>query len=558
MTHTDRARLAFARSRLPIAIVAVVAVALLPARAQALTPESPEVKAAIAKALKYLEANDDGRSGARALAALTFVKAEQLNHPKVDVGLRAVMNELSGSSITADIYTVGIAIIFLTELDAEKHAPAIQRLLDHLQTVQKPHGGWGYPHFPTGDTSMTQYAVLGMWMASNKGFSTPLDSWERVTNWLMRTQAADGAFGYQGNDPGTFEPAPQTRTTLSMGAAGSGSLYLCGDYLGLIEFKSDRSELPAALKRIEKKDAPNYRKTTVVDAARWTAACSKADGWMNSHFAVTQPQFALYYLYALERYKSFKELASGTFEKEPSWYTDCAKFLIKEQSAEGAWRGPPQINPVPDTCFGTLFLLRSMKKAIEQAKGLGAGILVGGRGLPANASEFTMRSGNVVAKALAGPAEKMLAIMEDPNDPEFARAIESLQELTFEGGEEELSQHAQRLRALIGSGPPEARAAALRALARTRNMDDVPLLIEALKDPDALVVEAASEALRFVSRRLSPRSKRAAQKPVSSKPTDSSQDEPTSNTSDDEKRLAFIQDWKDWYKSIRPAAAFED
>ena len=47
--------------------------------------------------------------------------------------------------------------------------------------------------------------------------------------------------------------------------------------------------------------------------------------------------WTFYYLYAYERYASFRELAEGRTDKEPAWYNDGARFLLKKQEDNGSW-----------------------------------------------------------------------------------------------------------------------------------------------------------------------------------------------------------------------------
>src|SRR4029078_9956311 len=95
----------------------------------------------------------------------------------------------------------------------------------------------------------------------------------------------------------------------------------------------------------------------------------------------------------------------------------------------------------------------------------------------------------------------------------------------------------RRLQQLIHGGSPEVRVLATRAIGRTGNMDYVPTLIYALTDPDTRVVIEARHGLRFISRNfdgLGP-------------PDDFSE----------QQRFEAIDNWKRWYKSIRPTAVLE-
>ena len=54
------------------------------------------------------------------------------------------------------------------------------------------------------------------------------------------------------------------------------------------------------------------------------------------------PMWTHYYMYALERYRSFQELIEGKVVPEPAWYNDGVEYLQKTQAADGSWhlRGP--------------------------------------------------------------------------------------------------------------------------------------------------------------------------------------------------------------------------
>lgn len=521
----------------------------LASSASALTPKSPEVKASVARAVQFLETNRDsfgsgGRAGAQALVGLVMLKADLPNHPRVQEGIDAIKNRVLKNS-EEDIYTLGLSLIFLSELPPElqrQHYPEVEALLERLKMVQKPVGGWGYPYFQNGDTSMTQYAALGLWSAASIGFETPPEVWEKLTNWLIRTQAADGAFGYQGKDPGGYDPVPQERVTLSMSNAGAASLYVCADHYGMLDAgqKEDDATNPK-LRRIKTKAGPG---TGAVDPARLRAALAKSDQLL-ARFVPEPPDpmyaYPYYYIYAAERYRSFRDFTDGSMLKngyEPEWYTAGARHLMSKQKADGSWLGTENsVGIVPDTCFATLFLLRSMLKSIITHKNLGAGLAIGGRGLPENMDNVELRLGGFRAKKISGPANKLLKIVGDPNDPEYEQALRSMEEDGLEPGDETKTDIAKRLQQLAKGKSPEQRAAALQALARTRNLDEAPLLIEALKDPDPLVFHAANEGLRFLSRKFYGAGFWGG--------------------TDDKTRQDALKQWKDWYLAVRPGAVLE-
>ncbi len=84
------------------------------------------------------------------------------------------------------------------------------------------------------------------------------------------------------------------------------------------------------------------------------------------------------------------------------------------QQADGSWYAThgdePEHrlgDPVPD---------RSTAKTLKriEVKRLGAGTLLGGRGLPKDLSRMTVAGGRVVSRPMNGAVEGMLAVLEDP------------------------------------------------------------------------------------------------------------------------------------------------
>jgi hypothetical protein len=542
----------------------VLAIAGWAAAGLAATPESPEVQEAVAKAVKFLESDraNDGRLGAKALVGMVLFKnGANPNHPRIVAAVQAIKQAVGalkpvekndagqvirpaapGEAVSQpiDIYSAGLSVIFLCTVDPSQYGPEIQALLDYLQTVQKDQGAWGYPsgaNAATCDTSMTQYGALSAWEATQVGFRVPTESIERVMIWLLKTQDPSGQYGYQGHVSDSFKPVAQKDMRPSMTAAGMGSLYICADLLGLLERVERRNDgLPPALTEVKPEEQKGQKAKTRIDPALVQAAMSRGDHWLGAHPTVNPPQWTFYYLYALERYQSFHEETEGKIQKEPKWYNDGVRYLIKSQNENGSWKS--NSGEVPSTCFGALFLLRSMKKSIERARNYGAGTLVGGRGLPKETSRVEVRNGKVVPKLLLGSAEKLLAALDDPDDPQYAKAVNALSALAPKQAETLAAKHRQKLQELAGNRSPEARIAAVRALAASGDLDNVPTLIYALGDPEPAVMLQARDGLRRISRKFD---------------GFGLPDHPSQI-----RRNEVIEKWKAWYRSIRPDAELED
>ena len=529
--------------------LAVCAVLCLPATpAAAYTPESPEVQALIAKGLAYLETDTDDRLGGKCLVGMVFNKAGyEEDHPRIAEAIKACQQACQGTpeKIGPDaIYSIGIALIFLTELNPTRYRAEIDTLLSWLKQTQKSHGGWGYlsgNHVRTGDTSMTQYAVLSLWSLERSGIAIPTESVQSVCQWLLRTQDPGGAWAYQGRDPGAgnYNRVPQSPADirLSMAAAGLGSTYICADLLGVskqLENTSLEFDLPAVFKPVEVGEQRERPVRATQNIANLIGRATR-DGnqWFAENYTINISRWGIYYLYALERYMSFRELAEGKADKEPAWYNDGVELLADSQHESGAWfsdcGGPAS------TSFAILFLMRSTKKSIDKAN-YGQGLLTGGRGLPKDIANARVQRGRIVSEPLGGKAEDILSILEDPDNPKFEALIDNPGAITLSEESTSKANQIERFRRLIRGGDPAARRLAVRALTGRRDLDNVPILVYALSDPDNQVAVAARDALRFVSRKFD---------------GFGMPDQP-----DKQDKIAATLAWKKWYRSIRPDAEF--
>lgn len=520
------------------------------------TTRSPEVLAMVKKGVDYLEANihgdPGGRCGSAALAGLAIYKyTGDANHKSYKGIVQSIQDAVSEAmkkkdyqGCDIDNYSLGISLIFLTEVMPDKQEKLRGYLLDLLYFRMREYGGWGYMsgHLTkTADTSMTQYGCLSLWTLEQAGKPIRRSVLDKTCDWLLRTQDPSGAFGYQGKigNTSSYELVEQEGIRLSMVAAAMGSLYICADTLGLekaaMADEDDFADL--ALVQDEKDKERAYR--AKVPRAQFAKTIKAGNAWFADNFDIQMKKnrvYNLYYLYALERYMSFRELAEGKDEASPEWYNLGVEWLVSAQHRDGCWSGYEET--VSDTAFAVLFLLRSTKRSIEKAKDFGPGILVSGRGLPKNLDNIQLRGGKVVQKVDTGVAGSLLDALGDPTNENFDSAVAALAEIPAELAQSAVSRHAAQMKQLVSNPDPEARQAAVRALGKSNNLDCVPLLIYALTDPDPMIALAANDGLKNLSRRLS--------------------DFGLKDGFTEAQRTLAIQRWKEWYLTLRPNAVFEE
>jgi hypothetical protein len=504
----------------------------------AVSPDSPEVLALVDKGLKFLETHTDDRLGGKCLIGLAYHKRGMPDDsPRIREAVEACLASVESEKSQLFTYSKGLAVIFLSELNAEKHRELIAKYAEQLATHQKAHGGFGYTVYETGDTSQTQYAALAYWEMLNHGQTPKAESVQKCLNWLLRTQDPTGTWGYQGQDPGSYSLVTQSDNPgLSMGAAGLGSTLILANLVGLLKPPTQAdvalaipNNQPAILRRTDVKQklavptlpSGDVDKTKVVEAVR------RGNGWFDKNFKAESSPYQCYYLYSLERYKSFEEYLSGHAEEEPEWYQAGYEQLKKTQAEDGHWTdscGDPN-----STAFAILFLLRSTQKSIEAS--LGEGTLVGGRGLPRDLSKVKLRGGKLVVNEQPTEIDQLLDMLDDSK----ADALDALvnQPAALQVGKAGPSE-ARRLQQVARSGPPEGRLLAVRALGKLRNLDYAPTLIFALTDPDRRVVREARDGLRSVSRNFEGFG-------------------PPDNFQGSERDEAVAR-WKRWYATVRPDA----
>jgi hypothetical protein len=363
---------------------------------------------------------------------------------------------------------------------------------------------------------------------------------QQCLKWLLRTQDPSGTWGYQGNDPGSYSLVTQSdRPGRSMGAAGMSSTLILGNAVGILKPNQNAppgasanepfTEVPTALKRVES-NAENRAPTLPAgDVPRQQVFDSLvlARSWWAKNFGLEVDQFQYYYLYSIERLKSFEGYLGGGEEDEPEWYNAGVKMLQETQQPDGSWSdscGEPSA-----TAFGVLFLIRSTQLSIKAS--LGEGTLVGGRGLPRDLSKVRLQGGKLVVQQNPTELDQLLDMMASGDDANLESLVGNPAALEVS---EVTPEAARRLQQIVRSGSPETRLLAVRALGKARELDYAPTLIYALTDPDRRVVREARDGLRYVSRNFEGFG-------------------PPDNF-DQNQQLQAVARWKAWYATVRPDA----
>jgi hypothetical protein len=144
-----------------------------------------------------------------------------------------------------------------------------------------------------------------------------------------------------------------------------------------------------------------------------------------------------------------------------------------------------------------------------------------------------MMDGKVITPKMVRDVDDLLKLLKDTDNPDFdARSLPG--RLSLDEDLTKRNSQLERLRALVIDENFDARLAAVKTLARAAELDNVPVLIFALSDPDGRVVAEARDGLQFISRKLEGYG-------------------PPANATREQKQAAQAK-WKRWYLSIRPDA----
>lgn len=536
--------------------MAFVSFALTAANLEA-APSDREIQAAVDRAVAYLRKALPGLAAGRSsLATLALLKAGvSPESPEMQTALTKIAARVSTAGkfdATSDFnYDAGVTLMALANADKKKYRPQIEAIAKFLIANQGPDGDWDYPSRGMGDTSISQYAILGLWEASRAGVSVPKGVWDKAARWHMSRQQSDGGFAYHPLPGGGGGPSSHTMTVAGTATLLVARLHLFGN---VGDHSEDEDEAPVAAKKRNRKkfglltrstgdsddaeveevaDAPAVASGPVVTRVS-TLDKSVAGGrkWLAERYSIEPATpWKLYYLYGLERMTalaSTKEIAGH------DWYEEGAAQLVASQTPTGTW--DDSSGPAPATSFGVMFLIKATQKMLGRAPRrdpkFGGGLLVGGRGLPENLADAQLDRGLVKARKLRGPVDELLAALENAESQTVESAQAALVDSIANENPESLIGQTDRLLKLARDKRPEVRRTAFWGLGRTSDLRMAPVLINGLRDTDLSCMVEARNALRYLSKRLN----------YIDLP-----DEPT-----DAQRTQAIAQWRKWYQGVRP------
>ncbi|MCA9117427.1 MAG: HEAT repeat domain-containing protein, partial [Planctomycetaceae bacterium] len=487
--------------------------------------DKAEVEAAIRRGAVFLQTQAGGRdAGYDSLAALALLKSgtgtgqQQIRSITERVLAKTASGTYRPDNLHTAIYEAGVDLMLLADSDPVAHREAIEVIATFVIASQSPLGEWNYLGTMTrngGDTSITSYAMLGLWAAARAGMTIPGEVWDNCATWHFRTQIADGGFTYHAT-PGNANGGSRHGTTTS----GLASQLIALTYLypgaaeKLAQETREKERRKTSIRRFGVLERIDLDTGNVVNGGGGAAAGnfnpkspraalekSVRGGidWLTAHWATnTIPAHRLYYMYGLERVSA---LAALTHYGSHDWYEEGSDHLLATQTSDGSWQG--DTSPAVSTSFAILFLAQATAKTLNRTpRGVpvGGGLLAGGRGLPDDLNAVQVEQGNVKVRKLQGPLDELLAELEKSSDGKVSAAQAAIVEQVQLEDRSALIEQKVRLRRLVDDPRVEVRRTAVWALGRTADLRLKPYLIRALRDPDLSVVVEARNSLCALSR----------------------------------------------------------
>lgn len=538
--------------------------------------EQAAVRDSVARAAGFLRTYmPTDNHGQRALVAYALLKAGQpATSPEISTTVETLRGKVKDGVYQRGphhLYEAGVSAMLLVEAGGEPengephpYLAELQAIADYIVSVQFSNGGWDYPpedrRNTRGDTSVVQYALLGLWAARRAGAKVTPTVWQNSIQWHIANQEKDGGFAYV---PGSRQGYGEGSSVLNMTINAIGSTYIALSQLSngkLPELKNPKIARDAAEQSdqdkkkfgiLEQVDLEKTADQRVVDEVRaaipqdTAQLISRAYDWTVPRFVDENKDtgFRAYYYYSLERMAA---LADVRTIGEEDWFNVCADFLISQQKGSGSWNlSTYGADERIDTAFVVLFLTRSTAKILKRTipvDPIGGGLLSGGRG--------GLDGNKPGERKPVGPLDELLASLDAAGQQELADVQDQFVEQVQVGDRNALVGQTELLLKYMTHVKPEIRSTAVWALGRADNLSLGKHLIDALGDPDLGVVTEARNALCWLSRR--PNGLGESADPLDALPADASEDQQIAaiNTW----RFDLLKRWGTWYLEHRPYA----
>ena len=531
---------------------------------------NPRFDAAVRKAVEYLKGKaGDLHDGHLSLVGYALLKAGvPASDPAVKAAIAGAKSRVVGGAYVPGtprisqehIYFGGVDAMLLEAGDPQGSRAELQAIATYLMREQRSHGSWDYPargNDKSGDTSMAQYGVLGLWACQRAGIAVPPSVFDRALSWHLKAKNSDGGWPYHPRE--NVGPGQDGRSTSNMTYGATGSMAVCRlliypDYAptGKKKKKPKKKKLFGVLEEKETDDTDGSQtknpyegfRPTLTTAGGTEASINGGLNWLSDRFRTSTESISshkMYYYYAMERSLALNDVKVINGQ---DWYTVCGNVLVEAQGSDGSWGGGSGKEAA--AAFGILFFVKSTAKIL--GKVYGKGLQVGDRG-------FDLSGGDPMSKdkkkKKLGPLDEMLARLDNLNVQGIQDVPEEdlsdLVEKILQTPRKELIGQMDMLKKLRDHKRGDVRSIVMFALGRSGDMRVAPILIDGLNDNDVGVLTEAHTALCYISRKP-----RGFEIEANLSAEVEGLEEKQMNDTVNAWRKKATTRWRAWYKRIRP------
>lgn len=290
--------------------------------------------------------------------------------PLTDPVIQKAANYVRANSNTLkNTYDLSLVVVMLSRMGDRRDRPQIKALAARLIAGQMDSGGWHYscpgqeldaeavlrdytkipkPKEGYGDNSCTQFAVLGLWVASRTGINIDRVL-AKVARRFQKTQLEDGGWAYVMDvpKPANADPnAPPPKPASGSSMTGAGLFCLAVAQANLIR------EYQKSGKKTDADEAPGK---SLLENAIFSRGFKRTGDFVKG----IGPGTPRYFLWSVERVGVLLGLDQIG---ETDWFQRGAAALLKDQKEEGGWPTSwPDTDKdgLSDTAFALLFLRKA-------------------------------------------------------------------------------------------------------------------------------------------------------------------------------------------------------
>lgn len=309
--------------------------------------DAAAVNRAIDRGIAYLRKTQSDRGGwnefrghSCGLSSLCTLALLNAGVSRNDATITQAMKYLR-ATVADDTYSVSLQTLVFCQHGSANDLPRIRNNVTRLTESQELSGGWGYGgrRESAPDPSNSQFALLALGAAQDRGVQVEPKVFERSIEYWKRQQNANGGWGYRGSAP-----------TGSMTCAGIASLIIANGRLG-----NNSSSVEDG--RIRCCGGEESDQNPILRGIQWLGqrfnAKRNPEGSDGTYY---------YYLYAIER---TGRLTGRRFFGGHDWYREGAEQLIAQQDEfQGFWENGDWENPTVGTSFALLFLSKGKRQVV--------------------------------------------------------------------------------------------------------------------------------------------------------------------------------------------------